>query len=770
MSFVSCCRTYSRERLSQVREFIKDHPHILLRLPRARHDTYLKICSSISHLRSRKSIDFFLQTLNNMETLATSPMQDLILWGASLLSDYNWALVQPYFSAVKTLPQGNDFIERWTLFIRYLADRDIDVAIAFLNQTPLSIEVFGPGDLLFWGDQALEALQAERRTGKAVRAYLEEAVSQKSECAIELSDWKFSLQQAARISEVSPSAAEAFIRHGTRVCLLLNDRETKKWVAEGMECSHSEEELIKYFSGISFKAVEKRDGLASGVTLQDKANTLSLICEAFLGRPVRIHANTSLVGVRGFTGGAATDGRTIYLPEVLPNFSLFKLMALHQSSLLQWEGWPEISAKSILDLIHIHLQTDRNLLGKFPGLLREMEQLTEVGLPQSYPSEIPEGFRQFLPWWGDLLPELIRETDATVQKLMLKAEEKADLPPEVVEALLGYMIAEGQRDVKGLWEKLQEIFDNLEFASPDAEELQESFKTFLYKEWDMRLSDYKLDWCLVRQRIAKDEPNPFVEEVRTRLHGLITLIRRQFMRLKPERFKKFRAQPTGDALDIDALVQALVDMRSGSFLSENVYIRRDKRTRDVAVFFLVDMSASTEEKVNSRRVIDIQKEAMVLMAEALDSLGDPFAIYGFSSEGRFRVDLFTVKDFGERYGEHVRYRLGGLKPKQLTRLGAVIRHAIYKLDGVQALIKLMVILTDGRPYDLEYGNLSYAIADSKKALQEARQHKIHPFIITSDQKGSDYMRLICPITQSIVVPRVEQLPLVLPAMYKRLTT
>jgi nitric oxide reductase activation protein len=103
-------------------------------------------------------------------------------------------------------------------------------------------------------------------------------------------------------------------------------------------------------------------------------------------------------------------------------------------------------------------------------------------------------------------------------------------------------------------------------------------------------------------------------------------------------------------------------------------------------------------------------------------------------------------------------------------MGAVIRHGVYRLDGVDALIKLMVILTDGRPYDLEYGSLSYAIADTKKAIDEARQHRIHPFIITSDKRGSEYMKRICPRTQSIIVPRVEHLPLVLPAMYRRLTT
>ena len=301
------------------------------------------------------------------------------------------------------------------------------------------------------------------------------------------------------------------------------------------------------------------------------------------------------------------------------------------------------------------------------------------------------------------------------------------------------------------------------------EELEESVKAFFYKEWDEDLSDYKMDWTLVRQRPAKDDPNPFAQEVSTRLHGLINLIRRQFTRLKPERFKKYRAQPTGDDLDIDALVEALVDMQSNSFLSENVYIRRDKRIRDVAVLFLLDMSGSTGEQVNGRRVIDIEKEAMVLMAEALDSLGDAFAIFGFSSEGRFRVDLFTVKDFGEEYGERAQNRLGNLEPRELTRLGAVIRHGIYKLESVPAAIKLMVILTDGRPYDLDYGSIDYAIADSSKAIQEARRKKIHPFIITTDKKGASYLRRVSPQTQSIILPKADLLPAMLPNLYKRLT-
>lgn len=758
-----------KERKSPVYQFFESNPEVLSKLSQSSQEAFVKICSSISHWTGRKAHDFFVRTINHLESLEDNPLRSLIIGGAMRLAARNWSMAQPYLDAVKALPQEEDCIEAWTGLAWLLASLDIDVAVIFLEQAPSAIKAFGPENLLLWGEQAVETLETEPKAGKAAKAYLKESVAQLGECGVALSRWQFSLRQAALISRVSPAAGEAFIRYGSRVCLLLNDQETEQWISDGLKTYGSEDEVIKYFSGISYKAVEKRNGLASGVKLEEKANTLSLICEAYLGRPVRIRANTSLIGVRGSRGSAATDGRTIYLPEVLPSFSLLKLMALHQASLYNSNAWKGISGKSSLDPVSIHLQADRDILERFPSFISEMKHLSD-DLPQYYPEAVSKGFRQILPWWGDLLPDLVRDTEVTVRKLVLRAEERSDLPSEVVEALLSYMMAEGKRDDKVLWERLQEIFDNLEFASPDAEELQESFKTFFYREWDMGLSDYKVDWCLVRQRLAKDDPNPFVEQARTRHRGLVNLIRRQFGRLKPEQFKKFRAQPIGDDLDLDALIQAFVDMKSGSFLSENVYIRRDKRTRDVVVLFLVDMSASTEEKVNGRRVIDIQKEAMVLMAEALDSLGDPFAIFGFSSEGRFRVDLFAIKDFGERYGERVQYRLGSLEPKQLTRLGAVIRHGIYKLDGQKSLIKLMVILTDGRPYDLEYGDLNYAIADTKKALQEARQHRIHPFIITSDQKGSAYMRWICPTTQRIVVPRVELLPRVLPAIYRRLTT
>lgn len=752
--------------MSVIKEFLANHPDLLPRLNPAAQSVYMEICASMAHLRSRKANQFFFQTLLNMEVLESDSQKTCKHRGVKRLSRLNWALVQPYFEAVKKLPADEKIIHRWTLLAERLAQKDIDVGLAFLEQTPKALETLEIEEIWIWGQQALTELRSGNHVWKPVKAYLEESAT--ARCSIPLTRWAFFLGQAGRIAGRSPSAAQSFIQHGNRACLLLSDEETVQWVADGIDECRTNEELESFFSGTSLKALEKRDRLVSGESLKNRGNTLQLICEAVLGRSVRIRSSATLIGQEGFSGGAATDGRTIFLPDVVPSFNLMKLMTLHQAVLLGHEKFLEISGKIVFDPIALHRDADRRMLEKLPNIRVDMEQLSG-GLPRGYPEKSAREFRSSLPWWGDVLPRLCSETDATIRSIQEKAADYGDVPRELVESLLASMMADGERNTDALWEMFREMLDNMVFDSPEAEELGENVKTFFYKEWDQNLSDYKMEWCLVRQRMANDDPNGFAEDIRSRLHGVIGLIRRQFTRLKPEKFKKYRAQPMGDGLDIDALVEAMADMRSGSFLSENVYVRRDKRIRDVAVLFLLDLSGSTEEEVGGRRVIDIQKEAMVLMAEALDSLDDPYAIYGFSSEGRHRVDMFTIKDFAEPYNERIQYRLGNLEPLGLTRMGAVLRHGLHKLDVTQAAVKLMVLLTDGRPYDLEYGNLDYAIADTRKAIKELRQKKVHAFIITSDKKSSEYLKQIAPQTQSIILQNVEHLPRLLPAIYKRLT-
>ena len=646
--------------MSLFTEYCDANSGIVNALSDAGRSAYLRMCESVTHLRSQKAIAFFSETLSGIRSLCNHPCGDALLSNIVAITELNWALTQPCVAAFCVLPADEEILKKWIDLASNLAKRDIDVGVNFLNQTPAALDKLGIDAILPWGSQALSALSKTPGMWQAVSAYLKQSAAH--HCGFSLVRWDFFLNQASRIAVKSPAAAEGFIDIGNRACLLLTDEETSQWVSGGLATASTEQELVKYFSAGSLKSLQARDGLASGVTLKDRTQTLSLICEALLAHPVKIRGNSVLYSHQGFTGGAATDGRFIFLPEVVPTFGLMKLMALHQAMLLDRGHFLEESGRILFDPIYIHMYADKRLVQRLPAIATEMNRLAEGNLPEGYPFRAIKYLDVPLPWWGDILPDLISQTNATIDGIKAKvADQYEDLPPALVEMLIGQLMAHGERDPDALGQMLAGMIGNLEFLSPDAEDLPDTVKTFLYKEWDMNLSDYKLDWCLVRQRIAAEDSNPFVENLRRQRHGLITLIQRQFTRLKPEQFRRYRAQPAGDDLDIDALIETWVDMRSGSHLSENVYIRRDKRIRDVAVLFLVDLSASTEEKVGERRVIDIQKEAMVLMAEALNSLEDPYAILGFSSDGRFRIDLIQVKDFSEAYDDRVCHRLGNLR-------------------------------------------------------------------------------------------------------------
>jgi Mg-chelatase subunit ChlD len=758
-----------QQRSPEINEYLRlleeTHPWAVSRLsPYTRH-VFAQIWMALTRNNQGLSDKFFFQTSINITELETHPERDLILNSALQICDRHWTLVNPYFTSVTALPHHRDFVRKWVHLADALSRLDAGVGNTFMHQTPHAICLLEDEAFFSWGNLALNALKSEPQAWKAVKAYLVEALDHPDP-----NQWAFLLKQAVRIAKVSVSGAEALLRFGRRICSELDRPQQVEWINRGVEGKVSKGELIQYFSGTSNRAIVEKRALETRAKLIDRINLLYLVCEANLGRPVHIQSNCSLDGVTGFTGAAATDGKIVYLPDSVPSFGLFKLMALHQSMIPDTLHRLEGSEKMAAHPIRIHLETDRSLLARLPGLRSEMVRLTGQALPKSYPEgELPVDLPH-LPWWGDILSELIKKTDEIVSRLQQKALDHMGCAPELVEGMVTGMMAKGQREEEALWETLRCMFNTTELSAHELEKVPQDVKVFYYDEWDKDLSNYKKNWCRVLEKIPRPDKNLYLRDARERLRGLITLASKQFMRFKPSTFQKLRAQPYGDDLDIDSLIEAVVDKRAGSFLSENVYIRRDKTVRDVAVLFLLDTSASTEEKVGGRRVIDIQKDAVVVMTEALNGLGDQYALYGFNSDGRFKVNMLAIKTFSESGGHVVGDRLGDMEPDGLTRLGGAVRHATRQLTTVEAKVRLLIILTDGRPYDLDYGDLNYAVADTKKAVMEARKQHIHPFIITSDKEGADYLEQITRWTQSIVLPRVELLPFMLPAVYKRLTT
>jgi uncharacterized protein YegL len=294
---------------------------------------------------------------------------------------------------------------------------------------------------------------------------------------------------------------------------------------------------------------------------------------------------------------------------------------------------------------------------------------------------------------------------------------------------------------------------------------------FLYDEWDGGMRDYRSKWCRVIERLGVEGQQDFAHAT-LEAHGpQVRLLRRYFETIRPTGMQKIHGQEDGDDIDLDALIQRIADRRVGSDTSERVYIRRDVRQRQVATAFLIDMSGSTGRQIESgqRRVIDVEKEGLVLLSEALEAIGDQYALYGYSGQGRQQVDFMVLKDFEETQRYQTSQRIDGVTPLQQNRDGAAIRHATMKLLKCPARHRLLFLLSDGKPLDEGYDE-EYALEDTKMALREARMSGIIPFCLTVDREANDYLRRMYGEVRFMIVDNIGTLPERLPQLYSRLTS
>jgi nitric oxide reductase NorD protein len=312
---------------------------------------------------------------------------------------------------------------------------------------------------------------------------------------------------------------------------------------------------------------------------------------------------------------------------------------------------------------------------------------------------------------------------------------------------------------------------DLPHVEPEAVEEDLGERVFHYDEWDHKIEDYRPAWCTLTEHRQTRTQEGFVAATFHEFGGIVTQIRRNFQLMRPERLRKMRHQPEGDDLDTDGLVEYVVDRRARVAPSGRVYIKREK-DRDVTTVFVVDMSSSTDRKIDGRkRIIDIEKEALLLMCEALEAIRDEYAIYGFSGSGREDSQFYVVKELGERYDDRVKGRIGGIYARQKTRMGPALRHATRRLAAADSHVKLMILLTDGKPYDSDtYQDNAYAQEDTKMALREARREKIHLFCVTVDREAADYLPHMYSDANFVIIDDVRTLPQKLPQLYRRLTT
>jgi hypothetical protein len=310
--------------------------------------------------------------------------------------------------------------------------------------------------------------------------------------------------------------------------------------------------------------------------------------------------------------------------------------------------------------------------------------------------------------------------------------------------------------------------------------IEEGEVAYNYDEWDRELTDHRLGWCRVIEKKVKHGDREFVEQTRERHRGVISSIRHQFQLMKPEELARVTNELDGEEFDLNAVIDYVIDRKADGQQSERLYTKRLRRQRDVAVSFLLDQSSSTARTIGrhplqpytrpGRRIIEIEKEGLVLMSEALEAVGDAYSINGFTSEGRRNVKFYVVKDFAEKYSDEVKQRIGGINFQNNTRLGAAIRHASAKLAKQTARTRLLIVLSDGRPYDHDYGDARYAREDTREALRQAKIQGITPFCITIDRESEAELKDLYGEIGYTIIDDVLTLPERMPGIYRRLTT
>ena len=432
---------------------------------------------------------------------------------------------------------------------------------------------------------------------------------------------------------------------------------------------------------------------------------------------------------------AQSLGRNVVVPEPLP-----------------WQGVLKLEqAEAVLTM---RIEHEREMLiASLSDMLDELADESDEEDRQRFQLHDPQNQDSDEAVMLDLDGEAIKSTPEVAELLASILQDFQHIPPE-------YLAAAGATRA-----------DASQFVSPPdsnstpnrSSGTTDASTVMHYPEWDFRRRHYRKNWCTLREIEMHPSPEPFVEQTLARHRGLVVDLRRTFEALRDGN-KRLRHQNSGDNIDLDALITAHADAAAGHEMSDHLFTQHRRIDRDIAVMFMVDVSGSTKGWIN-----DAERESLVLLCEALEILGDRYAIYGFSGMTRKRCELYRIKRFDDDYGADVRARISGIKPQDYTRMGVIIRHLTRLLNTVEARTRLLITLSDGKPDDYDGYRGEYGIEDTRQALLEAKHTGVHPFCITIDHKGHDYLPHMYGAVNYTVIEDVRQLPVRVSDIYRRLT-
>ena len=292
-----------------------------------------------------------------------------------------------------------------------------------------------------------------------------------------------------------------------------------------------------------------------------------------------------------------------------------------------------------------------------------------------------------------------------------------------------------------------------------------------YPEWDYQIQLHRPDWVTVLEKRQRKGDAKLIDDTLIEYRPVASRLKHIIDALQPQGLIRQRRQEDGDEIDINAAIRAMVDLRMGHTPDTRINIRHIRKTRDLAVLVLLDLSESTNETLTGtdRPVLQLAREATTLLPWAMDGLGDPFAIHGFSSDGRHDVQYYRFKDFDQAYDDKVKSRLAGMNGGLSTRMGGALRHAAGFLQRQAQQKKLILLVSDGEPADIDVRDPQYLRQDTKKAVEELNSRGVITYCLTLDPQADDYVSRIFGANHYTVVDHVQRLPERLPALFMGLT-
>ena len=323
-------------------------------------------------------------------------------------------------------------------------------------------------------------------------------------------------------------------------------------------------------------------------------------------------------------------------------------------------------------------------------------------------------------------------------------------------------------------------YEDMGISYNESEGVQPVSDPYHYSEWDYHVQLARPEWAtVIERRQPKGDPEA-MDEILIKHKPIASRIRHLIDALQPQGIVRRRGYEEGEELDLNAAIRAMIDIRRGVMPDPRINIRITRHIRDLSIVVLIDLSESTNQKIGEiaegeagyeeqSSILDLTREATGLLAWAIDSIGDNFAVHGFASDGRHDVQYYRFKDFEQSYDDEAKSRLAGMQGGLSTRMGAALRHAGWHLTQQSAQKRLVLLITDGEPADIDERDPQYLRHDTKKAVEDLAIQGVYTYCLTLDPDADLYVARIFGENNYSIVDHVERLPERLPAVFAALT-